>query len=65
MLFTLKVVSVLLGLRSVAAQTATAPTAVVDTSASDLGILQLVTPTTHASQVAVTAVGASDLVSFL
>ncbi|MCJ1377289.1 hypothetical protein MMC17_000381 [Xylographa soralifera] len=30
----------------------------VDTSASDIGILQLVTPTTHANQVAITALAA-------
>ncbi|MCJ1435980.1 hypothetical protein MMC27_005356 [Xylographa pallens] len=39
---------------------------VVDASASDLGILQLVTPTTHANQVAITAIAtlSDDAIEF-
>ncbi|MCJ1417212.1 hypothetical protein MMC32_003554 [Xylographa parallela] len=44
----------------------TAQSDVVDASASDIGILQLVTPTTHANQVAVTALAtlSEDAINF-
>ena len=61
MLSPLKIVSLLLALRLIDAQSIT-PTAIIDSSAPDLGILQLVTPTTHASQVPVTAVGTHSLI---